>query len=282
MSKPGLGKQKGSALEKALKVLEAVADQPQPVGLPDLTMRLGLPRQTLHRILQQLEENGLVTRDPIRDRFSVGARLSHLALVALRSANQGAAVKAVLQDLVDDIRETSNVGVLDGLELIYLERIECDWPLRIHLTAGSRVPAYCTSGGKVLLAHLPTDLRARLLRAVKLKAYTPNTITRPARLEREFALIRERGYALNDQEFSLGIVGMAVPILDEGGRPLASLAIHAPAARLSLADLERHLPKLQAAAKRLAHAWSQEPGGAEDVYAAGMLSGAPHARHQGL
>lgn len=260
-------KEKGSALEKALKVLEAVADQPQPVGLPDLTARLGLPRQTLHRILQQLEDNGLVVRDPARDRYSVGPRLSRLSLHALHSANQGAPVRAVLQDLVDDIRETCNIGALDGLDLVYLERIECDWPLRIHLQSGSRVPAYCVSGGKVLLANLPAPALAQILKSARLRSFTQHTITKAADLDKAFRDIREQGYATNDQEFNLGIVGIAVPIMGLGERPLAALAMHAPAARTSASDLVKHLVKLRAAAKRIARAWelAEEMRGGDGV-----------------
>ncbi len=248
-------KERGSALEKALQVLEAVADQPQPVGLPDLTARVGLPRQTVHRVLIQLEENGLVLRDPSRDRFAVGPDMSRLALKALYSDNQGAPIRSILQELVDDIQETCNVGVLDGLEFVYLERIECDWSLRVHLAAGSRVPAHCVSGGKVLLGHLPGGLRDRLLKSASLKPYTEKTIARVADLEKELDAVRKAGYALNDEEYSVGIGGLGVPILDRAGRAIAALALHAPVSRLPVDAMLKRLPELQAAAERLSRAW---------------------------
>lgn len=256
-------KERGSALEKALQVLEAVVDQPQTIGLPDLTARVGLPRQTVHRVLLQLEENGLVTRDPSRDRYAVGPDMSRLALKTLYSDNQGAPIRFILQELVDDIQETCNVGVLDGLEFVYLERIECDWPLRVHLAAGSRVPAYCVSGGKVLLGHLPFDLLDRLLKSASLKTYTDKTITDVAELETALETVREAGYAINDEEFSVGIGGLAVPIMDRSDRPVAALALHAPLSRLSVDDMLKHLPKLQAAASRLARAWRLKGQGRE-------------------
>ena len=143
--------ERGSALDKALAVLEAITAQAQPIGLPDLSARLDLPRQTVHRVLLQLEAAGLIVRDPSRDRFSVGPRFSMLALAALQTQNQAAPIRAILQALVDDIQETCNIGVLDGMQFVYLERVECHWSLRVHLQAGSRVPAHCTSGGKVML-----------------------------------------------------------------------------------------------------------------------------------
>ena len=146
--------QRLSALGKTLAVLEAVTDHPHGIGLPDLAASLGLPRQTVHRLLGQLQSSGLLLRDPARERFLVGPRLTRLSLAALGSNNRWAPVKSVMQELVDEVGETCNIGVLDGLDYVYVERIECEWPLRIHLEVGNRSPAHCLSGGKVLLAHL--------------------------------------------------------------------------------------------------------------------------------
>ena len=244
--------EKSSALGKALLVIEAIVDQPQAVGLPDLAERLGLPRQTVHRILQQLEEQGLIVRDPARNRFAIGQRLSTLAMGALNSGNQNAPQRAILAELVAKVRETCNIGVLDGPEFLYLDRIECEWPLRIHLQSGSRVPAYCTSGGRVLLAHMPDDARARLLRATSLHAHTKQTIIDRGRLETLLSEIRLKGYALNDEEFNDGIVGIAVPILANDGRALAALALHAPRARMSPESALAKVVDLKSAAMRIA------------------------------
>ena len=253
------GQERGSALDKALAVLEAITAQSQPIGLPDLSARLKLPRQTVHRVLTQLEKLGLVVRDPSRDRFSVGPRLSTLALNALRTHNQSAPIHAILQQLVDEIEETCNVGVLDGLQFVYLERIECHWALRVHLQAGSRVPAHCTSGGKVMLAHLDDAVRARLLRNVTLKPCTEHTITQTTELEAELAEIRRRGYAVNNQEFTIGIIGVAVPIADRQGRVLAALAVHGPSPRLDLERAIGFVPRLKEAAGVMADAWTGGP-----------------------
>src|SRR6056297_1163870 len=228
-----------SALDKAIVVLEAIVANTRPIGLPDLTADLGLPRQTIHRILQQLTENGLVIRDPARDRYMVGPRLSALAMATLNADNHRAPLRAVLTDVVADTQETCNFGVLDGLEFLYIDRLECSWSLRVHLSAGSRVPAYCTSGGKVLLAHLDRGVRNALIRSRKLVAHTPTTITDPARLEDELDEALTQGYALNNEEYTVGVVGAAVPILSGDGRALGALALHGPSQRLSPAEARR-------------------------------------------
>jgi DNA-binding IclR family transcriptional regulator len=245
-----------SALEKALVVLEAIVAYPNPVGLPDLTAELRLPRQTIHRVLQQLAEAGLLVRDPSRDRYAIGPRLDRLALAALLTRNQGAPVRTILKATVAKVGETCNIGVLDGLDFVYLDRIEAEWSLRVHLTAGSRVPAYCTSGGKALLAWLDRDLREALVRAAPLKAFTERTITKPDALLNELDRIRRDGYAVNIEEFTVGIVGAAVPILDGAGRALGALALHGPSPRLSVENARAQVPALQKAARQLANIWN--------------------------
>lgn len=244
-----------SALEKALAVLEAVGDQSHAVGLPDLAAQLSLPRQTVHRVLGQLESLRLVIRDPSRERYSVGPRLAALSLGTLRSLNQSAPIRVILEDLVEDIGETCNIGVLRDLDYIYLQRIECQWPLRLHHEVGHRVPAHAVSGGKVLLAHLDPALSRRLLKSRKLKACTANTITRVAELESELAKARADGFALNNQERLDGIVGVAVPVFDPGGNILASVGMHGPVPRLTIRACERHVGRLRQAAQRIARVW---------------------------
>ena len=243
------------ALEKSLVVLEAVVGSSIPIGLPDLTAELGLSRQTIHRVLQQLCAAGLLVRDPSRERYSVGPRLGALSLSALLSRNQGAPVRAVLARLVRQTEETCNIGVLDGLDFVYLDRIEAEWSLRVHLAAGSRVPAHCTSGGKVLLAWLDESIRDALISSRELERFTKSTIVSPRSLRQELERIRTQGYALNEEEYTVGIVGAAVPVLDDKGRALGALAVHGPSSRLSLHKAEAHVPALRAAASDVARMW---------------------------
>ncbi len=261
MTKPENARHHGSALDKAVAVLEIVTRNRTPIGLPELTASTGLPRQTVHRLLTQLTANGLIARTQDKDRYAVGPRLSQLAIEALVSANTQLPVRSILQALVEDINETCNIGILDGLDFIYLERIESDWPLRVHLQAGSRVPAYCTSGGKALLAHLPSRTRRHLLETRPLAKHTPTTVTSPELLNRQFAACRKLGFALNNEEYTPGIVGLAVPVHGAGAQPVAALACHAPSARTSVDALKRHTARLQSAAAAISTIWSGNESG---------------------
>jgi DNA-binding IclR family transcriptional regulator len=246
---------RSTALEKALAVLQAVVEQPQPVAAPYLVARLGLRRQTVHRVLIQLQRVGLLLREHSGERYSVGPQLSRLSFSALRSLNQTAPVRAILQDLVGTIGETCNVGVLDVFNYVYLQRVDCSWPLRVHLDIGTRVRAHWVSGGKLLLAHLDAGLRRQLLDSQALVASTPRTLTTVPDLESQFARIRTRGYALNNQEHMDGIVGAAVPLVDPAGNVLAAVGMHGPMPRLTLKMCQSHVPRMQAAAARIARVW---------------------------
>lgn len=252
----GVSQDRSSALEKSILVIEAIVDHPQPISLPELTLRLGMPRQTIHRVLQQLTSLALITRIAASDRYTVGPRLSVLAFGTLRSRNQTAPVRAILSGLVAETGETCNIGVLDDFDFIYIERIECEWSLRVHLAAGSRVRAHSTSGGKVMLAYMQPEQRRKLLEAHKLESFTATTITSVVELEAQLDEIRAQGFAVNDREQNVGIVGVAVPILDTHGTALAALALHGPDSRISKESAVGFVPQLQAAARKLAATWA--------------------------
>jgi DNA-binding IclR family transcriptional regulator len=240
-----------TAIQKAIAILETIANDTRALSLPDIAEQLSLPRQTIHRVIKQLEEIGLVVRDPGRERYRIGQRLNQLALATISNPHQNKTSHAVLQGLVDDVAETCNVGMLDGHEVIYVDRVECDWPLRVQLKAGSRVPVYCTAIGKLLLANQDAEARQHILSVSKLKRYTDNTITTVDELEADLEEIRLLGYSINNQEDSVGLIAMAVPIRDIHGHVVAGLAVHAPEARLSIPAARRLLPKFHEAAGKI-------------------------------
>lgn len=254
---PDEDRTRGSALTKGMAVLDLVAAAGRPIGLVELTERLGLPKPTVHRIVRQLEDEGLIRREPLRDRYGVGPRLCRLSVSALRSSIGGGAVHAILEHAVGLIGETCNLGMLDRTEVVYVDRVECNWPLRLQLQPNSRLPVYATANGKLLLSFLPEPSRRRILSNVELTAFTPNTLTTIEQLEAEFARIRERDYSVNDQEFHLGLIGLAVPVRDSAGQVLAGLAVHAPLPRLDVESALRHLSALRDAAARIGDAMEE-------------------------
>ena len=241
-----------SACVRAFALLEVLAAEDGPVALADLASRVGLPKATVHRLLAQLAGAGLVGREPERRRFAVGARFSALALRVLANSTHRGVRRAILQGLVDELGETCNLTMLDGAEIVYLDRVDTPSPLRVNLQPGSKVPLHCTASGKLLLALLPAQRRARIVRHLRLEARTANTITARPALETTLKRIRRERLSTDAEEFITGLVCVAVPILAADGRALAAVAMQAPVARMPLERALRHATRLREAAGALA------------------------------
>ena len=159
----------------------------------------------------------------------------------------------VLQRLVHTLNETCNIGTLLNGEVVYLDRVEAEhWPLRLHYTVGSRVPLHCSAIGKLFLALAAASRRRRLLQSLELRRFTDSTITDSARLETELRQIRKEQVSFDREEYLVGVVCMAVPVIGKNGEMLAALAIQAPQARMNVQTARRRRPALQHAAAELA------------------------------
>ena len=236
---------------RLLTVIEEIARAGGPITPTEANARLGLPKPTIHRLFATLEAEGFVQRDLDGRGFGPGPRLRTLAAGVLSSQTARAARQAILQRLSADIGETCNIALPDGDAMIYLERVETHWPLRIQLPIGTRVPLHCTASGKMYLSSLtPAQLRA-YLGAGPLPARTQATITDPAVLSAELSEVRAEGRAFDREEFMEGMIAVAVPVTDAEGRLVATLSAHAPDARLDLGRAAGYLPALRAAAAEL-------------------------------
>lgn len=240
-----------SSAERALRILAAVAEAGVGLSLADLSARLGLPKATLHRQCGSLIAQGFIARDVDPLRFVVGPALRALAFATLNHGHVRAMRHRVLADLVADVQETCNFTTLDGAEVLYLDRVEARWPLRLTLDVGAHVPVHCTASGKLFLAHLPPPQADELIDQVPLAAFTRNTITSSARLRRECENIRAAGHATDREEFIAGLIAVAVPVFDADNVLRAAIALHAPTARMSLDEALARLPRLLRAAEAM-------------------------------
>jgi IclR family acetate operon transcriptional repressor len=211
-----------------------------------------VPKPTMHRIVRQLDSEGLLQREPQSRVYGPGPRLLSFALGAVRTSMRSAPRHAILEALSAKVGETCNFGMIAGHAVLYIDRVEASWPFGLKFESGSRVPLHCTSVGKLLLSVLPRRRRDDLIRAAALVRYTENTITDPERLQAELEEIRKRGYSIDNQEFLAGVVCLAVPVRDKRGLVCAGLAISAPHARMTVPEAIEHLPTMQDAAEQLA------------------------------
>lgn len=245
-----------SAVMRVVSLVEAVAASATPPMITDLIQSLGLPKPTVHRMVGMLERVGLLEREPAGRRLVAGPRLRTLALATIENSRYRGPWHAVLQSLSDQIGETCSFSMLYGNEVVVLDRIEANWGLRLQLPVGARVPAHCTSSGKLLLSALPKKSRDVLIGKAPLKPFTRNTITDPKRLDAALAEIKKTRIGTDNEEYFAGLVGVAVPVL-AGSRVAATVSVNAPAARMSLPGLLKHVGALQRAAAELSAQFTQ-------------------------
>lgn len=237
---------------RVLDLLHLVAGSGRAFSLPELAAALDIAKPTVFRLCQRLEQSGYLEREPGGRHFGVGPSLVRLGLDAIRSGRTSIERRSILKALVDAVGETCNLTTFVGSDVYYLDRVETRWPLRLHLEPGSRVPVHCTASGKLFLAHMDKRHRDALLDTLKLEAHTPATLTSRRALEAEVARIAELDYSVDDEEFLLGLIAVAVPVRDAAGTVVAALACHAPLARMTIEDALKKLPKLKAAARKIA------------------------------
>jgi DNA-binding IclR family transcriptional regulator len=236
---------------RLLLVLEEVARVGVPVTPTEVNAQLGLPKPTIHRLFSTLEEEGFLQRDIDGRAYSPGRRLRAMATGVLSSLRIRAARLAVLRKLSDVIGETCNIALPDRDSMIYLERVETEWPLRIQLPVGTTVPFYCTASGKMYLSTLPKTHLARYANSEQLVQNTENTIVTPGDLIRAVSTVRSEGYAVDAEEFMDGMIAVAVPIFDSNKRLMATLSFHAPTIRFTVEKALEYLPALREAAADL-------------------------------
>jgi IclR family transcriptional regulator, acetate operon repressor len=249
---PDAGVAGSSALQKSFSLLEHLIAADRALTLAELVEQMDMPKASVHRLLLTLEAAQLLKRDLTGKRYVPGDRLTRFSLQTMVCSARMSPVRAVLERLVAETGESINLGVLDGSSVAYIQRVECNWPLRTHLSAGSRVPLHCTATGKLFLALMPKSRRTALLDEIELRAYSPNTITNRKRLDEELERIRDERLALNNEEFMVGAIGLSVPLMGLDGEMIAGLALHAPVARLGINDVRKHASTLRRAAEKLA------------------------------
>lgn len=236
---------------RLLLILEEVARRGVAVKPAQLVEALGLPKPTLHRLLQTAEEEGFLQRDIDGRSFGPGPRLRALAVNTISSEHLRTARLAILKSVAEEIGETCNLATPDREGMTYLDRVETKWPLRIQLPIGTQVPFHCTASGKMYLSTLRPATLNSVLSARALEPQTQKTITSADALREELQKTRDRGYATDDEEFMMGMAAIAVPILDPQSRLMATLSVHAPVQRRSLVQILEFLDPLKRAALRL-------------------------------
>ena len=262
--KPRIGRTKMSdskytidALLRGLKILSLFSHETPSLSLTDIVKATGINKTTVFRMVTTLEDAGYLMRNPETRRYRPGVRVLQLGFTAISGLDVRQAARPYLEQLSQQVGETVSLSVLDGMEVVYIDRVRNRQIVGVVLGMGSRLPAHCASMGKAMLAHLtPAELQRRLDQA-ELKPCTPKSLADRTALEADLAVVRERGFAINDEELEIGLRAAAAPIWDSSGQVVAAANITGSAAMISR---ERLVNELAPAVKETASKISQSLG----------------------
>jgi IclR family pca regulon transcriptional regulator len=213
-----------------LTILEAFTEDHQELSLTDFAKLAGTNRSTIYRYINTLAHLGYISQDTSTKRYRLSSRVLRLGYASLASTPFIAVARPHLSQLAEDIGHTVSLAVLDETDIIYVDRFTKG--IDINVSVGSRLPAFCTSIGKVLLAHVPEPNRSRLLDKIDFTPRGPNSIRDRQALELALARVRQDGYSINDEELFYGVRSIAAPIVGSVGLPVAgaNVAVHGSSA----------------------------------------------------
>lgn len=236
---------------RLLLILECVAEAGEALTAAEIGRRMALPKQTIHRLCSTLLDEGFLVKEAGGKRLLPGRRARQMAAGVLYASPNHIIRRQILTRVSRAVEETVNFVVPRDDGMVYLDRVETEWPFRIQLPIGSNVPFHATASGKAYLASLPPRKRRAMVGALDMQALTPKTHVNRHSLLADLTEIARRGYALDDEEMMEGLIAVAAPVTDEAGRFIAAIAFHGPIQRLTIDRALAHLPVLQSAALEL-------------------------------
>lgn len=226
-----------TALERGIRVLEAVVEYGAEASLAEITARVKLPKTTVHRLLQTFVERGYVEARG-DGRYRGGPRVLAVAGMIVETVGYSRLIEPILRELQNHTDETIHFAILSGLEAVYVAKVPGPRPYQMGSRVGSPLQLHCTAIGKTILAFLPDDRRHALTDLIELTRRTDRTITSRRKIEEEARVTRARGYALDDEENEDGIRCVGVPVFDYTGQVIGGISVSGPAFHLTL-DIAR-------------------------------------------
>jgi IclR family acetate operon transcriptional repressor len=244
------------SLDRALALLELIAAE-DGLTLTELAQRAGVPPSTAHRILGTLQSHDYVRHDDERGLWLIGVKAFGVGSSFLRSRKLAETGRAIMRELMEECSETVNLGIEGGDSVVFISQVESHQAIRAFHRPGSRGAIHASGVGKALLLALDDDGVRRVLHKTGLERYTEKTIVEPDKLFAELATSRARGWAVDDEERTLGMRCVAAPIYNEHGEAFAGLSISGPTVRMT----DERLGELGPMVKRAAEAITRSIGG---------------------
>ncbi|MCW3489579.1 IclR family transcriptional regulator [Dethiobacter alkaliphilus] len=245
-----VGVEKGQAdgnivqsVERALTLLEILADEGAPMAITDIAEKVNLKISTVHRLLGTLIYKGYVEKEPETAKYKLSLKLMSIGQSSVYPLDLRSKARPYLEELVKRCNETANLSILDGGEVVYIDQVESTNIVIVKMfsTIGSRRQAHCTGSGKVMLAHLPADELEKTLATMELKRYTNETITDVEILRKELERVRKQGYALDMGEREREMRCVAAPVRKHDGEVIAAISVSGPSSRITSYYLNNEL-----------------------------------------
>ena len=238
------GTNTSQSLERGLAILSSFGSARPLIGVSELSRELDLSRSTAHRYIATLARLGYLQQDSDSKRYRLGPRVLDLGFSAINSMDLREIAAPHLRELSDETQHTVNLAILDGTDVVYIERCRTAGPgqreIDLNLHVGARLPAYCTAMGKAILAHLDEERREEIIGRIDFVPRGPNTLTNAAVFREELVQIRKLGLAVNDEELAYGLRSIAAPIHSHSGEVVAALNLAVHRTMVSMDELIAH------------------------------------------
>ena len=229
------------SIAKGFKVFSCIVNSKKPLGITEIAKAINLSIGAIQRATFTLQMLGYLKKDQKTQKYSLSYKAWGLGFAIVKDINLRNVAHFHLENLSHEIGETVNLAILEDTEIVYVDRIKTEQIININLSIGSKLPVYCTSMGKSLLAFLPKNELLEILDKIDMKPITPHTITDKGRLLEELQKVRERGFSINNGELDIGLRSVAAPVWNHSGKVVASVNIAVPSSRVTLEELRTGL-----------------------------------------
>jgi len=242
------------SVARALSVFDVLAQARTELPLHEIAERLMLPKSTVHGLISTLKDFGYVEQNPFTSKYKLGLRLFEMGSIVALGWDVRTVAAPFIQNLLDEMHETVHLVILDKNEVLYIDKRETSESLRIASQVGMRLPAHCTGVGKVLLAYNSTAKLEEVIAEKGLQGYTKSTITSQGDLTKHLQVIRECGYAIDNEEYMDSLKCVAAPIREQGGKVVSAISLSGPISRMQGDRFEKAIELVTQTAVKISNA----------------------------
>lgn len=240
------------SVDKALLIVRLLAKKGRDMKLTEISDELDINKSTLHGLISTLKFHGFIDQDEQTQKYRLGLFLIELGDTASKSLDIISITSPIIEKVSNELQETVHVAKLDNFEIVYIDKKESNQSMRIYTSIGSRNPSYCTGVGKAMLSYLDDEELNKIL-PDKMESFTPNTITDKQEFINELKIIKEKGYAYDNEEYSIGLKCVAAPIFNHEGKVLYGISVSGPSVRMTEEKIEESIKLIKEAAKEISY-----------------------------